>query len=157
MTDSVPFQRIGVVGAGAWGTALANAAARAGRDVILWARDPEHAAQMSATRANERRLAGVPLEPAVRPTADLADLGDADAQLDHVKGHGVALSSPSPLWGGKTAQRSGWGPNRECAPLHAPTRARLRLAVPPHEGEEERWVKPSFWTHPSRKNASLMH
>ncbi len=81
MTDSVPFQRIGVVGAGAWGTALANAAARAGRDVILWARDPEHAAQMSATRANERRLAGVPLEPAVRPTADLADLGDADAIL----------------------------------------------------------------------------
>ena len=34
------FARIAVVGAGAWGTALANCAARAGREVTLWARDP---------------------------------------------------------------------------------------------------------------------
>ncbi|HEY8579152.1 MAG TPA: NAD(P)H-dependent glycerol-3-phosphate dehydrogenase [Beijerinckiaceae bacterium] len=69
------------MGAGAWGTALANAAARSGRDVALWARDPAHAAEMAATRANERRLPGVALAATVRPTADLADLRACDAVL----------------------------------------------------------------------------
>ncbi|MBX9757665.1 MAG: NAD(P)-binding domain-containing protein, partial [Beijerinckiaceae bacterium] len=80
MTEA-PMNRIGVVGAGAWGTALANVAARAGRDVVLWTRDPAHAAQMASARDNERRLPGVPLEPAVRPSADIADLRTADAIL----------------------------------------------------------------------------
>lgn len=75
------FRTIGVVGAGAWGTALANVAARAGRDVILWARSPEHAADMSASRENVRRLPGVRLEAAVAPTSDLSDLARADAIL----------------------------------------------------------------------------
>ncbi|TCT06049.1 NAD(P)H-dependent glycerol-3-phosphate dehydrogenase [Aquabacter spiritensis] len=75
------FARIGVVGAGAWGTALANAAARAGRTVTLWSRDPAAAAQMTAMRENPRGLPGVALEDAVQPTADLADLADCDALL----------------------------------------------------------------------------
>jgi glycerol-3-phosphate dehydrogenase (NAD(P)+) len=65
------FETIGVIGAGAWGTALANAAARAGRKVVLWSRDADHAAAMAAGRDNARRLPGVALHEAVDPTADL--------------------------------------------------------------------------------------
>jgi glycerol-3-phosphate dehydrogenase (NAD(P)+) len=75
------FATIGVVGAGAWGTALANVAARAGRDVILWARDAQHVAEMAATRANAKRLPGVALEAGVAPVSDLAALSKADAIL----------------------------------------------------------------------------
>lgn len=80
MTES-PYATIGVVGAGAWGAALANVAARAGRHVILWARDAQHVAEMAATRANARRLPGVSLEPGVTPTADLSAMARADAIL----------------------------------------------------------------------------
>ncbi len=69
------------MGAGAWGTALANAAARAGRAVTLIARDPDHAAEMAAARENARRLPGVALEAAVAPTADLSRAGAARAVL----------------------------------------------------------------------------
>ena len=55
-------QRIGVIGAGAWGTALAVAAQRAGRAVVLWARRPEQAATIAATRENARYLPGVALD-----------------------------------------------------------------------------------------------
>ncbi|MGL4437748.1 MAG: NAD(P)H-dependent glycerol-3-phosphate dehydrogenase [Bosea sp. (in: a-proteobacteria)] len=75
------FQHIAVVGAGAWGTALANAAARAGREVTLIARDPDHASDMASSRENVRRLPGVKLEPAVTPTADLARAATARAVL----------------------------------------------------------------------------
>jgi glycerol-3-phosphate dehydrogenase (NAD(P)+) len=44
--------RIAVLGAGAWGTALAIQAARAGHEVGLWARDPARAAALAATREN---------------------------------------------------------------------------------------------------------
>jgi glycerol-3-phosphate dehydrogenase (NAD(P)+) len=54
-----------VVGAGAWGTALAIQAARAGSQVSLWARDPARAALISARRENPR-LPGVVLPEAVR-------------------------------------------------------------------------------------------
>lgn len=64
-------ETVGVLGAGAWGTALANAAARAGRGVVLWTRDAGHAAEMAAGRTNARRLPGVPLHEAVAPDADL--------------------------------------------------------------------------------------
>jgi glycerol-3-phosphate dehydrogenase (NAD(P)+) len=67
---------IAVIGAGAWGTALALQAARAGNRVVLWARDPVRAASIAASRDNPR-LPGVQLPPeiavtAMRPTA--ADL-----------------------------------------------------------------------------------
>ncbi|WP_460449754.1 NAD(P)H-dependent glycerol-3-phosphate dehydrogenase [Alsobacter sp. SYSU BS001988] len=75
------FDPIGVVGAGAWGTALANAAAAQGRRVLLWARNPDDAAAMRASRQNARRLPGAPLAPTVEPTADLAEMGAARAVL----------------------------------------------------------------------------
>jgi glycerol-3-phosphate dehydrogenase (NAD(P)+) len=72
---------IGIAGAGAWGTALANAAAAAGNDVVLWMRSPEQAAALEAARTNERCLPGVSLHDRIRPTADLAQLAAAGAVL----------------------------------------------------------------------------
>lgn len=75
------FPTLAVVGAGAWGTALANAAARAGREVALIARDEAHAEAMAREGENRRRLPGVRLERGVRPTAELAQAGRASAVL----------------------------------------------------------------------------
>ena len=68
---------IAVIGGGAWGTALANLAARNGADVTLWAREPAHVAEMVATGFNARRLPGIPLYTGVKPTSDLAAIGPA--------------------------------------------------------------------------------
>lgn len=75
------LNRIGVVGGGAWGTALALAALRAGRETLLWAREPAVVEAMSLRRENRDYLPGVPLPDALRVTGDLADLGDCDAVL----------------------------------------------------------------------------
>ncbi len=75
------MERIGVIGAGAWGTALALAARRAGREVVLWARDPELAAEIETRHENPRYLPGVPLDPEIRATASLAEVADCDALL----------------------------------------------------------------------------
>src|SRR5579883_983904 len=78
-------RRTAVLGAGAWGTALANLAARSGgreeAEVTLWARDPAHVAEMTATGVNARYLPGVPLHSAIHPTADPADIKGADLIL----------------------------------------------------------------------------
>jgi len=66
-----PLNRICVIGAGAWGTALAGVAARAGREVTLYARDAAVAAAISATRDNPR-LPGIPLDPGIAVTDDVA-------------------------------------------------------------------------------------
>ncbi|MBR0755746.1 NAD(P)-dependent glycerol-3-phosphate dehydrogenase [Bradyrhizobium jicamae] len=71
---------VSVIGAGAWGTALAGVAARAGRKVVLYARDPTHATQIQTTRINPR-LAGVQLDPAITVTSDIASAGRADVIL----------------------------------------------------------------------------
>lgn len=66
------LRNVAVLGAGAWGTALANVAARPGRRVALWSRDPALAAAMAAERENRRSLPGVALAEAVAPVADAA-------------------------------------------------------------------------------------
>jgi glycerol-3-phosphate dehydrogenase (NAD(P)+) len=71
---------LAVLGAGAWGTALANAMASAGRDVVLWGRDGSGMAEIQARRENARHLPGVRLEPRVHATADL-DLACAASVL----------------------------------------------------------------------------
>ncbi|PZW45118.1 glycerol-3-phosphate dehydrogenase (NAD(P)+) [Humitalea rosea] len=63
---------IAIIGAGAWGTALAIQAHRAGRRVTLWVRDPARAAAMQASRCNDR-LPGIALPAALRLTADAAE------------------------------------------------------------------------------------
>lgn len=75
------MERIGVIGAGAWGTALAVAARRAGREVVLWARDPELAAEIGTRHQNPRYLPGVRLDPEIRATASLAEAAACDALL----------------------------------------------------------------------------
>ena len=74
------FARIAVIGAGAWGAALANVAARAGRDVTLWARDAAAVAAMTATRESPR-LPGVRLDDRVAATGAIADVTHAQAVL----------------------------------------------------------------------------
>jgi glycerol-3-phosphate dehydrogenase (NAD(P)+) len=78
---TAPLRKIGVIGGGAWGTALAQVCARAGRDVILWAREPEVVASINAAHENATFLKGVPLEASIRATGDLADLAAADLIL----------------------------------------------------------------------------
>lgn len=63
--------RYAVVGAGAWGTALADLLARNGADVVLWAREPDVVADVNARAENRRFLAGHALAPALRATDDL--------------------------------------------------------------------------------------
>jgi glycerol-3-phosphate dehydrogenase (NAD(P)+) len=75
-----PANVIGVAGAGAWGMALANAAAAAGRTVILWGRDEDRMRAIATTRRSDR-LPGVDLAPDVEATSDLKDLGRCDAIL----------------------------------------------------------------------------
>jgi glycerol-3-phosphate dehydrogenase (NAD(P)+) len=70
--------RLAVLGAGAWGTAIACALA-ARNDVQLWARDADQAGRISATRRNERYLPGATIPDSVRVTAELP--GEADLFL----------------------------------------------------------------------------
>lgn len=73
--------RVAVVGGGSWGTALANAAAAAGRPVTLWMRDGEAAERMQATRENARYLPGIPLHERVTATSAAEDLTGAATAL----------------------------------------------------------------------------
>ena len=72
------FARVGVIGGGAWGTALAQVCARAGLAVVLWAREAEVVASINADHANPLFLPGVVLDDAIRAVADPADMADAD-------------------------------------------------------------------------------
>jgi glycerol-3-phosphate dehydrogenase (NAD(P)+) len=80
------FARIGVAGAGAWGLALANAAASAGRNVTLWGRDAAAMGDLELSRCGGR-LPGVPLASRIRVTADLGLLEDCDAILLAMPAH----------------------------------------------------------------------
>jgi glycerol-3-phosphate dehydrogenase (NAD(P)+) len=66
------MNEIAILGAGAWGTALALLAARRGLSPVLWTRDPAQAETLAATRVNPR-LAAHPLPPAIRITARLEE------------------------------------------------------------------------------------
>ncbi|WHU01533.1 MULTISPECIES: NAD(P)H-dependent glycerol-3-phosphate dehydrogenase [unclassified Sphingomonas] len=73
--------KIGVIGGGAWGTALAQVAARGEQDVLLWAREPEVVESVNARHSNDLFLANVPLSPSIRATGNLADLAGMEALL----------------------------------------------------------------------------
>jgi glycerol-3-phosphate dehydrogenase (NAD(P)+) len=81
--------RIGVLGAGSWGTALAvHLAGVGGHAVSLWARHPELARRMAAERENRDYLEGVEIPRRVEPTAEMADLAGSDIVLLVVPSHG---------------------------------------------------------------------
>lgn len=73
--------KIGVVGGGAWGTALAQVAAAGGEDVLLWAREPEVVAGVNAAHVNRLFLPGIPLAPSIRAVGDLGELTPCEALL----------------------------------------------------------------------------
>jgi glycerol-3-phosphate dehydrogenase (NAD(P)+) len=92
-----PFDRVAVIGAGAWGTAIALAACRAGRAVVLWMRDPERADALRRDRENSRYLPGVRLDDGIEVTADLARVADAQSLMlvtpaQHLRAVGAALA-----------------------------------------------------------------
>jgi glycerol-3-phosphate dehydrogenase (NAD(P)+) len=75
------LNHIGVIGGGAWGTALAASAVRAGRRVTLWALEAEVVDSVNTAHENPLYLPGIPLDPALRATADMAEAAAADAIL----------------------------------------------------------------------------
>ncbi len=78
-----PIDRIGVLGAGAWGTALALTALKAGREVSVWAREPEVAEALGNGAGNPVFLPGIDL-PAMRASTDVGILSGVDAILSVV-------------------------------------------------------------------------
>lgn len=72
------MKKLGVIGAGAWGTALATVGVRAGLDTLIWALEDEVVTSINETHENHLFLDGVPLDPALRATPDMADLADRD-------------------------------------------------------------------------------
>ena len=73
--------KLGIVGGGAWGTALAQVAAAGGRETLLWALEPEVVASVNETHENSTYLPGVPLIEVVRATGDIGELEECDAWL----------------------------------------------------------------------------
>jgi glycerol-3-phosphate dehydrogenase (NAD(P)+) len=72
--------RLAIIGGGAWGTALAIVARRAGSETILWARDPALVAGVNRRHENPLYLPGIALDPAIAATAELpAAVAGADA------------------------------------------------------------------------------
>jgi len=78
---AIAYPHIGVIGAGAWGTALAFVAAQAGRAVTLWARETEVVAAIREKRENTLFLSGVALPADISATGELAEAAAADALL----------------------------------------------------------------------------
>ena len=75
------YQNIGVIGAGAWGTALAQTLAAAGRDVTLWGFEADCVGTINEAHVNKLYLPDVPLSPAIKATHNLLDLNQCDALL----------------------------------------------------------------------------
>jgi glycerol-3-phosphate dehydrogenase (NAD(P)+) len=75
------YKQAGVIGAGAWGTALAQVCARAGLDVTLQAREAEVVASVNTTHENALFLPGIALEPAIKAVSDMAGLAQCDLIL----------------------------------------------------------------------------
>jgi glycerol-3-phosphate dehydrogenase (NAD(P)+) len=73
--------KLGVIGGGAWGTALAQVASAGGQETLLWALESDVVEAINSRHENPVFLAGVPLDPAIRATSDLTELDGCDAWL----------------------------------------------------------------------------
>ncbi|KCZ45549.1 MULTISPECIES: NAD(P)H-dependent glycerol-3-phosphate dehydrogenase [unclassified Hyphomonas] len=73
------FKKFGVIGGGAWGTAIAQMLTREGQDVLIWCRETDVAEAINTAHENTVFLPGVPLKPALKATSELADLAGMDA------------------------------------------------------------------------------
>ncbi len=100
------MKTIGIIGGGAWGTALAQVYAIAGKNVILWAREEDVVSSINTRHENTPFLPGQPISTNIKATNNLADAAKADAllivtpaqylriTLDHLKPH---LNESTPL------------------------------------------------------------
>lgn len=93
------MQTIGIIGGGAWGTALAVTAARAGRDVLLWAREPEVVASINDQHRNVTFLPDVTLDPKILATADIIAAARRDLVLlvppaQHLRAVATSIAKP---------------------------------------------------------------
>jgi glycerol-3-phosphate dehydrogenase (NAD(P)+) len=79
--EIMQLQSVGIIGAGAWGTALATVARRAGRDVLLWAHEPETISAINDSHRNEVFLPGVALDPAIEATGRFNEVATCDLLL----------------------------------------------------------------------------
>jgi glycerol-3-phosphate dehydrogenase (NAD(P)+) len=75
------MNRIGIIGGGAWGTALAQTLARAGREVMLWAHEADTVAAINGAHENSVFLPGIALDARIRATSALAEAGSAELVL----------------------------------------------------------------------------
>ncbi len=97
---------IAIIGAGAWGTALAQTMADGERRIVIWAREPEVVESINAKHENIPFLPGIPLHRSITATGSLSGTGDADLYLivtpaQHVRATLASLKSQ--LAGGKPA------------------------------------------------------
>jgi glycerol-3-phosphate dehydrogenase (NAD(P)+) len=97
----VTFDSVGVIGGGAWGTALGQTLRLAGRQVRLWAREAEVAAEINASHANSAFLPGVTLDSGLEATTELGDVTAQDVVLmvapaQHVRSVAGALAPHLP-------------------------------------------------------------
>jgi glycerol-3-phosphate dehydrogenase (NAD(P)+) len=130
---------IAVVGAGAFGTALACAEAADGRPVLLWGRDIEAMAAVDTTRENARRLPAARLPDGVRATASLGALAAADVILlalpaqateGFLAEHGRALPEAPVVLCAKGLTRAGFCRQSELAGAALPGRPLAVLTGP---------------------------
>jgi glycerol-3-phosphate dehydrogenase (NAD(P)+) len=92
------IQRIGVLGAGAWGTTLAIVARRAGREVLLWARREQQVRALSSERENKLHLSGIKIDPAITITNDIDAALKADAVLVALPAQHLREHLAAPAW-----------------------------------------------------------
>lgn len=74
-------ETVGVIGAGAWGTALAQMLASDGRDVLIWAFEPEVVTAINTDHRNPAYLPSADLSPAIRASGDLGEMAGIDTVL----------------------------------------------------------------------------
>ena len=75
------YQKIGIIGGGAWGTALAQAVIKSGRDALLWAFEAGTVREINEDHLNRTYLPEISLDPSLRATGELADIAACDAIL----------------------------------------------------------------------------
>jgi len=73
--------KLGIIGGGAWGTALAQVAAQGGRETLLWALEEDVVSAVNRIHENPVYLQGIKLDPAIRATGSFAELGGCDAWI----------------------------------------------------------------------------
>lgn len=81
MTNKKDLQNFGIIGGGAWGTALALSLLRSGRDVPLWARELEVIKDINTDHENKSFLPGIKLDQRIKATSSLDDLSECDAYM----------------------------------------------------------------------------